>query len=92
MSVFASAAGSPIIDRDALVEQIRTDFGVSLRSMSQTSGGQDSDAVTIRAESVDGALLAVKVSRHPHVGSLQVCALLAESVGSGIPAPLRARS
>ncbi|MBA3369334.1 MAG: phosphotransferase [Geodermatophilaceae bacterium] len=92
MTVFASAAGSPIIDRDALVERVRTDFGVSLRSMSQLSGGQDSDAVVIRVETVDGAMLVVKVSRHAHIGPLQVCAFLAESVGSGIPAPLRARS
>ncbi|MBA3277876.1 MAG: phosphotransferase [Geodermatophilaceae bacterium] len=92
MSVFASAAGLPIMDRDALVAQIRTDFGVSLRSMSQISGGQDSDAVLIRAETVGGAMLAVKVSRHVQVGPLQVCAFLAESVGSGIPAPLPARS
>jgi len=89
---FASAAGSPIIDRGALVECVRVDFGISLSSISQVVGGQDCDAVVLHAVTADGAGMAVKVSRSPDVSALLASAYLAECLSSGIPAPLRTRS
>ena len=89
---FASAAGSPIIDRDALVECVRVDFGISLSSISQVVGGQDCDAVVLHAVTADGAGMAVKVSRSPDVSGLLASAYLAGCLSSGIPAPLRTRS
>lgn len=87
-----SAAGSPIIDADFLVERVRADFGVSLGSISQVFGGQDSDAVLIRAATVEDTELAVKVSRSQGVSGLLACAQLARGIPSGIAGPLVAHS
>jgi spectinomycin phosphotransferase len=92
VDAFASAAGAPIIDRAAVVARLRADFGVSVHSISQVSGGQDSEAVVMRAVTVDGAEFAVKVSRSLGVGGLLASAFLARRVSSGIAGPLLARS
>lgn len=91
VNAFASAAGAPIIEPAGLFERVRTDFGVRLSSVSQVFGGQDSDAVVLRATAEDDADFAVKISRSPGISGLIVSDALAQSV-SGIPAPLRARS
>jgi len=92
VKAFASAAGTPLIAHDTLIERIRTDFGVRLDSIAQVFGGQDSDAAMLHAVTIDGAPLAVKVSRSLRVGGLLASALLSANVSSGIPAPLLARS
>ncbi|MDQ4038720.1 MAG: phosphotransferase [Actinomycetota bacterium] len=92
MSAFASAAGSPIIEPDALAEHVLDDFGISLDSMAQVFGGQDSDAAVLHAVTGDGLPVAVKVSRNNRVGGLLAVALLAADIPAGIPAPLLARS
>lgn len=92
MNAFASAAGSPIIDGDVLVERIRAEFGVSLSALSQVYGGQDADAVVMRATTLEGATVAVKVSRNPRTSGVLAATVLAEQIPLGIPAPLRARS
>lgn len=92
VKAFASAAGSPVIEGDALVEWVRADFGVSLTSTSQVFGGQDSEAVVMHAATVDGAAVAVKVSRSVGIGGLLVSAHLAGQIPSGVPTPLQARS
>lgn len=89
---FGSAAGTPLIDHDSLIERIRADFGVRLDSIAQVFGGQDSDAAVLHAVTIDGASLAVKVSRSLRVGGLLTSALLSANVSSGIPVPLPARS
>ncbi|MDQ3717107.1 MAG: aminoglycoside phosphotransferase family protein [Actinomycetota bacterium] len=92
MSAFASAAGAPIIRNETLLESVRADFGVSLSSMSQVYGGQDSDAVVLRAVTVSGAAMAVKVSSNMRVGGLLTSALLAATIPYGIPTPVLSRS
>lgn len=92
MSEFASAAGAPIVGNETLLESVRTDFGVSLSSICQVYGGQDSDAVVLRAVTVSGAAMAVKVSRNLRVGGLLTSALLAATIPYGIPTPVLSRT
>ncbi len=87
-----SAAGLPVIDADDLVEHVRADFGVSLTSISQVFGGQDSDAVLIRAATVENTELAVKVTRSEGVSGLLASAHLARIIPSGIVGPLLTHS
>lgn len=65
---------------------------LSLARTSQVFGGQDSDAVMLRAVTDDGAAVAVKVSRDLGISGLLASAALAGPIPSGIPAPLRSRS
>lgn len=92
VNAFASAAGSPIIDSATVLERVRTDFGIRLSSISQVFGGQDSGAVVLRAASDEGTEFAVKVSRSLGISGRLVSDVLAGSISSGIPAPLRIRS
>lgn len=87
-----SAAGLPVIDANVLVERVRADFGVSLTTISQVPGGQDSDAVLMRGLTVDNTPLAVKVSRSERVSGLLVPAHLASGIVTGIATPLRSHS
>lgn len=84
--------GSPIIESAALLETVRSEFGIQLSSISQVFGGQDSDAVVLRATSGDGAEFAVKVSRSHGVSGLLVSDAIARTIAIGIPEPLRIRS
>lgn len=88
VAVFRSASGAPIIDRAAIVECVRTEFGVTLSSISQVSGGQDSDAIVCRATTEDGMAVAVKASRSARVTGLLVSAAFAAQGWPGIVAPL----
>ena len=92
VNAFASAAGAPIIESAALLDTVRSEFGIQLSSISQVFGGQDSDAVVLRAASDDGAEFAVKVSRSRGVSGLLVSDAIARTIGIGIPQPLRIRS
>jgi len=92
VSAFASAARAPIIGNETLLESVRADFGVSLRAIGQVYGGQDSDAVVVRAVTLSGAAMAVKVSRNLRVGGLLTSALLAATIPYGIPAPVLSRT
>lgn len=81
-----------MIDADVLVEHVRADFGVSLTSISQVQGGQDTDAVLMRTLTDEKTQLAVKVSRSERVSGLLVPAHLANGISTGIAAPLRSHS
>ncbi len=92
VNAFASAAGAPIIESAALLDTVRSEFGIQLSSISQVFGGQDSDAVVLRAAADDGAEFAVKVSRSRGVSGLLVSDAIARTIAIGIPQPLRIRS
>lgn len=65
---------------------------MSLSALSQVYGGQDADPVVMRATTLEGATVAVKVSRNPRTSGVLAATVLAEQIPLGIPAPLRARS
>ncbi len=75
-----------------MLQRITAEFGVSVRSASQVSGGQDSSATVWRGLLTGGASVAIKLSRRAPSPGLAVSSHLAARGVPSIVAALRARS
>lgn len=77
---------------DGLSERLLSEFGLRVTAICRVAGGNDAEAMVLRAALVDGTSVAVKLSRGGSPAGLYAAQLLAGLGVIGVPAPLLARS